>query len=215
MSALEALAFLVLVVLAYLLGAIPFGVVVGRLFYNVDVREHGSGNVGTTNVFRTLGKRAGVTVMALDMLKGYVPAAAAAALFHPWYAIFIAAAPVVGHMYSVFLKGRGGKGVATGAAVVLALAPLAFVICCAVWIGLILATRYVSLASLIAACLVPVQVIWLGEPLPYQIAAVLVAVIIFWAHRGNIRRLLGGTENRVTLPWNGDSTPLAGSGGGG
>ena len=95
----------------------------GKLFYGVDVRKHGSGNVGTTNVFRVLGKRAGVAVLICDMLKGFVPAFIAAQLFHPWFVIFIAAAPVVGHMYSIFLKGSGGKGVATGAAVVLALVP--------------------------------------------------------------------------------------------
>ncbi len=106
--------FIVLFVLAYLAGSIPFGVVVGKVFYGVDVREHGSGNVGTTNVFRVLGKKAGAVVMVCDILKGYIPAAIAAALFTPWAAIFIAAAPVVGHIYSIFLKGRGGKGIATG-----------------------------------------------------------------------------------------------------
>ncbi len=122
----QALGFIILFVLAYLAGAIPFGVVVGKLFYGVDVREHGSGNVGTTNVFRVLGKKAGAVVMVCDILKGYIPAAIAAALFSPWATIFIAAAPVVGHMYSIFLKGKGGKGIATGAGVVLALVPLAF-----------------------------------------------------------------------------------------
>ena len=213
MSALEVAAFVAMLLAAYLVGSIPFGVLVGKLFYHVDVREHGSGNVGTTNVFRVLGKKAGVVVLVCDMLKGFVPAFIAASFFNPWLAIFIAAAPVVGHMYSVFLKGRGGKGVATGAGVVLALVPLAFGIILVVWVLLILTTRYVSLASLVAAFLVPVLVFAFGNPLPYEIAAVLVTVVIFWAHRGNIRRLIAGNENRVRLPWSRDHSALAGGGG--
>ena len=201
MTVLGVVAFVVLFLLAYLAGSIPFGLVVGKLFYDVDVRRHGSGNVGTTNVFRVLGKKAGAVVMALDIFKGFLPALIASWLFDPWAAIFIAAAPVVGHMYSVFLKGSGGKGVATGAGVVLALVPLAFVIIFATWLLLIAVTRYVSVASLVAAFLVPVFVIAFGHPLPYCIAAVLVAVVVWWAHRGNISRLLKGTENKVTLPW--------------
>jgi len=211
---LEVLAFAVLFCLAYLMGSIPFGLIVGKAFYGVDVRQHGSGNVGTTNVFRVLGKKAGIVVMVLDILKGYLPAALAAALFQPWYAIFIAAAPVVGHMYSVFLKGSGGKGVATGAGVVLALAPLAFVICFATWIALIIFTRYVSVASLTVAGLVPVLVILFRDPVPYEIAGVLVALIVWWAHRGNIRRLLNGTESRVNMPWSARRSATPGSGGG-
>jgi len=213
-SVLEVLAFAVLFCLAYLVGSIPFGLIVSRVFYRVDVRQHGSGNVGATNVFRVLGKKAGVVVMVLDIMKGYLPAALAAALFSPWYAIFIAAAPVVGHMHSVFLKGSGGKGVATGAGVVLALAPLAFVICFATWIAVIIFTRYVSVASLTVACLVPVLVILFRDPLPYEIAGVLLALIVWWAHRGNIRRLLNGTESRVTLPWSSRRSATPGSGGG-
>jgi glycerol-3-phosphate acyltransferase PlsY len=213
MSTLGVAAFVAMLLLAYLAGSIPFGVVVGKVFYHVDVREHGSGNVGTTNVFRVLGKKAGVVVFVCDMLKGFVPAFIAAYFFNPWLAIFIAAAPVVGHMYSVFLKGRGGKGVATGAGVVLALVPLAFGIIIVVWLLLILITRYVSLASLVATLLVPVFVFALGDPLSYEIAAVLVTVGIFWAHRGNIRRLIAGNENRVKLPWSRDDSVLADGGG--
>jgi len=211
---LAALAFAALFCLAYLVGSIPFGLIVGKVFYGVDVRQHGSGNVGTTNVFRVLGKKAGVVVMVLDILKGYLPAALAAAFFSPWYAIFIAAAPVVGHICSVFLKGSGGKGVATGAGVVLALAPLVFVICFATWIAIILFTRYVSVASLTVALMVPVLVILFRDPLPYEIAGVLVALIVWWAHRGNIRRLLNGTESRVNLPRSGKRSSAPGSGGG-
>jgi acyl phosphate:glycerol-3-phosphate acyltransferase len=215
MSALEIAAFVAALLLAYLMGAIPFGVVVGKVFYHVDVREHGSGNVGTTNVFRVLGKKAGSVVLVCDMLKGFIPAFIAAYFLretNPWLVIFIAAAPVVGPMYSVFLKGRGGKGVATGAGVVLALVPIAFAVIAVVWVLLILITRYVSLASLVATLLVPVFVYALDDPLPYMIAAVLVTVFIFWAHRGNIKRLLSGTENRVKLPWSHDASAVAGGG---
>jgi glycerol-3-phosphate acyltransferase PlsY len=207
------IAFVVLFVLAYLCGSIPFGLVVGKLFYHVDVRQYGSGNVGTTNVFRVLGKRAGVAVLICDMLKGYIPAILAVWLFGPWPTIFIAAAPVVGHIYSIFLKGKGGKGIATGAAVVLALVPLVFGIILLVWILLLLTTRYVSVASLAASFLVPVLTIAFSEPLPYEIAAVLVAVVVWWAHRGNIQRLAKGTENRVRLPWSRDHQAVAGGGG--
>jgi glycerol-3-phosphate acyltransferase PlsY len=203
-------AFLVLLIIAYVIGSIPVGLVVGKLFYGVDVRQQGSGNVGTTNVFRVLGKRAGVVVLVCDMLKGYIPALLAAHFFNPWAAIFIAAAPVVGHMFSIFLKGRGGKGVATGAGVVLALVPLAFLIILVVWVTLVVTTRYVSVASLVASFLVPVLVIAFGHPLPYEIAAVLVSIIVWWAHRGNISRLVHGTESRVKLPWSGGPSALAG-----
>jgi glycerol-3-phosphate acyltransferase PlsY len=210
---LQVVGFVVLLALAYLVGSIPFGLVVGKLFFGVDVRQHGSGNVGTTNVFRVLGKKAGVAVLICDMLKGFVPAAVAAALFDPWLAIFIAAAPVVGHIYSIFLKGRGGKGIATGAGVVLALVPVVFAVCLVVWILLLLTTRFVSVASHTAAVLVPVLTIALSEPLPYEIAGVLVALIVWWAHRGNIQRLLAGEENRATLPWTGGRPSSDGQGG--
>jgi len=213
MIALGIAAFVAMLLLAYLVGSIPFGLVVGKVFYHVDVREHGSGNVGTTNVFRVLGKKAGAVVLVCDMLKGFVPALIAAHFFNPWLAIFIAAAPVVGHIYSVFLKGSGGKGVATGAGVVLALVPLAFGIILVVWVLLILTTRYVSLASLVATLLVPLFVFAFDDPLPYEIAALLATVVIFWAHRGNIRRLIAGNENRVKLPWSRDHSALAGGGG--
>jgi glycerol-3-phosphate acyltransferase PlsY len=211
--ALQVVGFTVLLVLAYLVGAIPFGLVVGKLFYGVDVRRQGSGNVGTTNVFRVLGKKAGVAVLVCDMLKGFIPAAVAAALFDPWFAIFIAAAPVVGHIYSIFLKGRGGKGIATGAGVVLALVPVVFAVCLVVWVLLLITTRYVSVASLTAAVMVPVLTIALREPLPYEIAGVLVAVIVWWAHRGNIQRLLAGEEHRATMPWTSGRSSSGGQGG--
>lgn len=201
MIILHIVAFMALLIGGYLIGAIPFGLVIGRLFFDVDVRETGSGNVGTTNVTRVLGTKVGAAVLVCDMLKGYIPAAIGAAVFGPWPAVIIAAGPVVGHMYSIFLKGRGGKGIATGGGVILALVPVVFVIIATVWVVLLVTTRYVSVASLIAAFLVPVLTIGFGEPLPYKIAAVVVAALVWWAHRGNIARLLAGDENRATMPW--------------
>jgi glycerol-3-phosphate acyltransferase PlsY len=209
----QVLGFAFQLVLSYVVGSIPFGLVVGKVFYGVDVRQHGSGNVGTTNVYRVLGKKAGTVVMVCDILKGYIPAAIAAALFTPWAAIFIAAAPVLGHIYSIFLKGRGGKGIATGAGVVLALVPVVFAVCLVVWILLLITTRYVSVASLTAAVLVPMLTIALREPLPYEIAGVLVAVIVWWAHRDNIRRLLAGEEHRAKMPWTSGRQAPEGQGG--
>lgn len=193
--------FVVLLVLAYLLGAIPFGYVVGRLFYGVDIRTQGSGNVGTTNVFRVLGKKAGIAVFFLDVLKGFVPALVGSLVFGPWGAVFIAAAPMVGHVYSVFLRGHGGKGVATGAGAVLALEPTVFVIIFVTWLVLVFTVRIVSPASLIATTMLPILLFVRDSPLPYQIAAVLAAVVVFYAHRGNIVRLLHGEERRFTPPW--------------
>lgn len=212
MSTLDVILFVLMLVGAYLLGAIPFGLVIGKLFFGVDLRAHGSGNVGTTNAFRVLGTKAGIAVLVCDMLKGYVPALLATMVFGPWPAIFIASAPVAGHMYSVFLRGSGGKGVATGSAVVLALAPKIYVTILLVWIAVVLVGRMVSLASLAATATLAVLVVLTGQPLPYVIAAGIVLVLIIYAHRANIDRMVHHREPRVSLPW--ERRPGAAGGGG-
>jgi glycerol-3-phosphate acyltransferase PlsY len=202
MSLLDVILFIPMLVAAYLVGAIPFGLVVGKLFYDVDIRERGSGNVGTTNAFRVLGKKAGIAVLACDMLKGFVPALVASLVFGPWATIFIASAPVAGHMYSIFLRGSGGKGIATGSAVVLALVPAVYLVVLAIWVAVLLAGRMVSLASLVAAASLALLVLVTDQPLPYVLATMLVLVLVTIAHRGNIGRILRHREPRVTFPWN-------------
>jgi glycerol-3-phosphate acyltransferase PlsY len=122
-------------------------------------------------------------------------------LFGSWGAVVIAAAPVVGHMYSLFLRGRGGKGVATGAGAVLALEPTVFLILFVGWLVLVFGVRIVSLASLAAATSLPILVVLRDNPRAYGIAALLAAMIVIYAHRGNIRRLVRGEEHRFDPPW--------------
>ena len=200
-----------LVVAGYLLGSIPFAIVVGKGIWHVDVRDHGSGNVGTTNVFRVLGRRAGTLVLIGDMSKGFVPVFVAGHFYPAWFALIVALATLLGHMYSVFLRGGGGKGVATGAGIVLALMPGVFVLALGVFLIVLLVSRMVSLASLCAALTFAVSTIVLDEPVWYQVLSILATLVVFWAHRGNIRRIALRCENRVTFPWN-RRAPAAGAG---
>jgi glycerol-3-phosphate acyltransferase PlsY len=202
MSALDIVLAVALGLGGYLLGSIPFALVVGKWGFGVDVRDHGSGNVGTTNVFRVLGRKAGILVLAGDMTKGFVPAFIAGHVYGPWLAVILGVMPVLGHMYSIFLRGSGGKGVATAAAVILALMPMIFLILAAVWVVVLLSTRLVSLASLCATVGFASLTFIFHEPLAYRIVAVIVGAIVVWAHRGNIRRIALRCESRVTFPWN-------------
>jgi acyl phosphate:glycerol-3-phosphate acyltransferase len=191
----------VLAVCGYLIGSIPFGLLIGRLFYGIDVRDHGSGNIGTTNTYRILGRGAGALVLVCDTLKGFAPAFVASLLLSPWLTVLVAVTPVVGHMRSIFLGFRGGKGVATASGIILALMWPIFFIVYALWLTIIVVTRYVSIASIAAAATFATLTFVFDEPTAYRVAAVAVSAIVIWAHRGNVRRLLRGTERRVRLPW--------------
>jgi acyl phosphate:glycerol-3-phosphate acyltransferase len=204
-EALAVAAGVVLVVAAYLLGSIPFAIVIGKWIWHVDVREHGSGNVGTTNVFRVLGKKAGTLVLIGDMGKGCLPVALAAFAFSglpDWYPVVVGLAAFFGHMYSVFLRGGGGKGVATGAGVILALMPLIFVIALATFLIVLVTSRVVSLSSLCAAVAFVICTIAFDEPLSYVILSILASGVVIYAHRSNIRRMTLRCEPRVAFPWN-------------
>lgn len=188
-------------VLSYLIGSIPTSLLVGRLVKGIDLRQHGSKNVGATNLYRVLGWRWAVPVGLFDMAKGYVPAAivgpAVAGAGGVLIPLLCGVAAVLGHMFSPFVGFKGGKGVATGAGVVLAMAPLAFLGAFGIWALLVFLTGYVSLGSVVAAASLPLLTMWLhpDRPMVLGITAVLGALVV-WMHRSNIGRLLKGTESR-------------------
>jgi glycerol-3-phosphate acyltransferase PlsY len=201
----------VLLIGSYLLGSIPFGYLAGRLA-GTDIRQVGSGNVGATNVVRVLGKRYGYPVFALDVLKGFA-AVKISILVAPgrppeWnspeiFGILAAMSSILGHLYSPWLSFKGGKGVATSAGALLALTPGATLIGVAIWIIVFWLTRYVSLASVTAAVVLPMVILvvsWQDQkkvkPLVYSSACV--AAVVIWRHRSNLSRLMRGTEPRFT-----------------
>ncbi|HET8632541.1 MAG TPA: glycerol-3-phosphate 1-O-acyltransferase PlsY [Gemmatimonadales bacterium] len=191
---------LVLALLAsYLLGAIPTSFLAGKLFRGIDLRQHGSGNLGATNLYRTLGARFAIPVGLFDMAKGAVPVMLIApmASSSKYVAILCGIMAVVGHVFSVFVRFRGGKGVATASGVMLGLTPWAVLVSLAVWLIVVRASGYVSLGSMAGAIVLPLAA-WLLHPSQRDIIwiQILVALAIIWLHRANIRRLLAGTENR-------------------
>ncbi len=189
---------LVALVVGYLLGSIPFGLVLTRLGGAGDIRSIGSGNIGATNVLRTGRKGLAAATLAFDLLKGFLPVLVA----HRWHGLDAALAAglgaVVGHCFPVWLGFRGGKGVATASGVILALSWVILVVCLALFVVVFAATRIVSTASLTAAVAAPLLAWWLGEP---RMALVLLTIgIIVWVKHGeNIGRLMRGEENRFSI----------------
>ena len=186
-------------VLCYLIGSIPTSLLVSRLVKGIDLRQHGSKNVGATNLYRVLGWRWAVPVGLFDIAKGYVPAAIVGPAVADGVVVplLCGVAAVLGHMFSPFVGFKGGKGVATGAGVVLAMAPLAFLAAFGVWALLVFLTGFVSLGSVVAAASLPLLTLWLypDRPTVLWITAALGALVV-WMHRSNIGRLLKGTESR-------------------
>jgi glycerol-3-phosphate acyltransferase PlsY len=186
------------IVVAYLLGSIPFGYLIVRGKMGADIRETGSGGTGATNVSRRAGKMAGVLTLLLDAAKGAAAVLIAKALTgDDWVIAAAAIAALVGHIFPVWLGFRGGKGVATGVGIFLVLAPIALLCAGVIFVAIVALTRYVSLGSIIAALLIPVFVWWQSDVRPSLIAAVAGAALIVFAHRGNIKRLASRTESRI------------------
>jgi glycerol-3-phosphate acyltransferase PlsY len=190
------------VLISYLVGSIPTAFLVGKV-RGVDLRTQGSGNLGATNVARVLGTKTGVAVFVADLLKGFLPVwilpRYADTLNVDLWAVLFGAAAILGHVKPVFLRGKGGgKGVATASGVFLALVPVPLLIAQAVWAVVFYFTRYVSLASLIGAVVLPIAILtwWRDPTAPDFIASVLVAIFVFWTHRENIGRLRRGEEHR-------------------
>ncbi|MDP3850987.1 MAG: glycerol-3-phosphate 1-O-acyltransferase PlsY [Luteolibacter sp.] len=216
--------------LAFLLGSIPFGLLIARA-RGIDIRAHGSGNIGATNVLRVMGKQFGVPCLILDALKGFVPVVIAISLIqfegmkNPMsiaglasyarefpmltaqiFQVLTGLCAILGHNYSPWVGFKGGKGIATSAGVLIALMPAAIVILIVVWVLVFLISRYVSLASIIAAAVLPLVMLW-GSwyhgkiqngnwNKPLFVLTVLIAVLAIWKHRSNIQRLRDGTEHR-------------------
>ena len=198
--------------IGFLCGSVPFGYWAGKL-RGIDIRQHGSGNIGATNVLRVCGKGIGIPVFILDMIKGLLPTLAPHWLMtgpevhDEWISVAAVAsglAAILGHMFTPWLGFKGGKGVATAAGVLLGIAPVAMLVALTAWLLVFFTTKYVSLASIAAAVAVPstmAALMWRGQRLDWVLLGfgILLAALVIVRHRGNIQRLLAGTENKAGM----------------
>jgi len=209
--------FIVVAIVAYLLGAIPFALIVSKRMGKIDISQRGSGNIGGTNVYRVLGIKAGATVAALDLAKAIlavilarfvigsdVLVVAGLPINWQWGQVLAAFMVMVGHNWSVYIKFRGGKGVATYFGSWFAMWPAAALVGGVILILTVLVSRYMSLGSILAAfgilCLFIILTVFGGFPWVYLVYSVVAAILIVYQHRGNINRLQSGTENRLNVP---------------
>lgn len=190
--------------IAYIAGSFPSGLVIGKGIYHTDLREYGSHNTGATNAYRVFGAAGGLFVLLLDIAKGllgvYMGQLAGAASmpdYQIYFMILGGLLAIVGHSCSIFLKFKGGKGVATGLGVILFLAPWETLIVFVVWCVIVAITRIVSLGSIVAAALVPVTMYFFGEPCPVTIFGLFAAILVIVRHKDNIIRLMQGKELKV------------------
>jgi acyl phosphate:glycerol-3-phosphate acyltransferase len=195
------------VLASYLLGAVPSSYIGGRLARGIDLRQHGSGNLGATNTFRVLGARVAAPVMVADMAKGFIPTA----VFAQWdgsgawaWSLAYGAAAIIGHVFPVYMNFRGGKGVATATGVFLALSPVAVGVALLAWLLVLRLGRMVSLASIVAAAVLVVALVLTESRYPVTILGVVVAAFVVFGHRSNVRRIIRGEEHRF-----GDPKPAA------
>ena len=199
----------ILIACAYLIGSIPTALLISRRFFDIDIRDYGSGNMGATNTFRVLGSKYGTIVMVIDILKGVVGASLYELL--PFYggnelkrtnfSIALGMAAVIGHIFPIFSNFKGGKGVATLFGMVLALQPVVALSCVGVFLFVLYLTRYVSLSSILAAVMLPISVLWIWNEneVLYRVFTLLVALLVIFTHQKNIGRILRGVESRIPI----------------
>jgi glycerol-3-phosphate acyltransferase PlsY len=187
-----------LIAVGYGLGSIPTGLLIARWQRGVDIRQHGSGNIGMTNVLRAVGKGAAALTLLGDLAKGLIPVLLARAwLTSPWAIGLVALAAVIGHMYPLFAGFQGGKGVATTLGVFIPLLPGPLLLAFVVFVACVVIRRQVSLGSLAAAATLPIAALFWGAPVAYVLYALMAAALIWYRHGENIQRLLAGTEPTV------------------
>lgn len=184
--------------LGYLIGSVPNGLLLGKMLWNIDLREHGSKNIGATNAYRTLGAGPAALIFITDLLKGIIGVWLGSYLVGTPLAMVIGGiVAIVGHSWSVFLRFTGGKGVATGLGVIAMLMPKVTLIIFIMWCIIVYFTKYVSLGSVVAAAFVPICTYFLAEPIEYLYFSMLAAIFIIYRHKANLLRLFNGTESKI------------------
>lgn len=187
-----------LLILSYLIGSIPFALIIGKTFFDIDIRNHGSGNIGTTNTFRILGKKAGIIVLILDFLKGMIPVYIAMLVNTELPLILVGLCAALGHVYSIFLKFKGGKAVATGAGVILAVQPVIFLILLTAFLITLYIFKYVSLGSIVGVTTLFILSLFTDD-LTFKLVSLFLLIIIIYKHLPNIKRIMNKTEPKVKL----------------
>lgn len=197
------LKYFVLFVISFLLGSIPSGYIICRVFKKIDIRNYGSGNIGATNVYRVCGGFLGITVLILDILKGFIPVFISKNIFHfpSTVSIITGLVAIFGHIFSIFLKGKGGKGVATSFGVIIGLFPLSALFSFILWLIILLISHIVSVASITAGFFLPIFIYLFYKDISLTILGIVIFFFVVYTHRENIKRLKKGKENRIILPW--------------
>lgn len=190
----------VLMIVAYILGSIPNALWIGKVFRGIDVREHGSKNTGSTNAARVLGAKLGILTLILDISKGVIPTLIATMLLDSSISvILVGICAILGHSFSIFMKFKGGKAVATTVGVFIVLVPGAILLAAVIFFLVFGITRYVSLSSMIGAISLPIWIILFYKNIPLTIFGIIIAILIIVRHKSNIQRLLNGTESKFSI----------------
>lgn len=190
---------IVLLIISYLVGSIPFSLLIGKFAFDKDLRKFGSGNLGSTNAFRILGKKAGIIILILDILKGAIPVLLGHLFAPEYFHVFIfGLAAALGHVFSIFIKFKGGKAVATSGGAVLGFNPLLFLVLLAAFLITLKISKFVSLSSIVAAVTFVIASLVIQDMLMI-VFSVVVAILVVYKHRSNIQRIKDGTEPKITF----------------